>query len=226
MFYWDSTFLLLIPALLLTLYAQQKVKSTYIKYSRIKSRRGISGAEVASYLLRKNGLGDIPIEESEGRLSDHYDPVKRVLRLSSENFRGNSLAALGVAAHEVGHAVQHGTGYIPLNIRNSILPAANFGSTLAWPLFIGGFFFSIPILLDLGIILFTAAVLFQVVTLPVEFNASGRAIESLKGAGFLEADEISKARKVLNAAALTYIAAAAVAVLQLIRLILLRGSRD
>ena len=226
MFYWDSTFLLLIPALILAIYSQQKVKSTYLKYSRIMSKRRISGAEVASYLLNRNGLGDIPIEESEGRLSDHYDPVRRILRLSRENYRGSSIAAFGIAAHEVGHAIQHGTGYLPLSIRNSILPAANFGSTLAWPLFIGGFIFSVPFLLDLGIILFTGAVLFQVITLPVEFNASGRAIESLNSSGFLEADEISKARKVLSAAALTYVAATAVAVLELVRLIILRGSRD
>jgi Zn-dependent membrane protease YugP len=159
-------------------------------------------------------------------LSDHYDPIKKVLRLSSENYRGDSIAALGVSAHEVGHAIQHSSSYVPLNIRNSILPVANFGSTLAWPLLLGGIIFSIPYLLDIGIILFTGAVLFQIVTLPVEFNASSRAIETWESGSFLDADEVLKARKVLNAAALTYVAAAAVAVIQLIRLLLIRSSRD
>ncbi len=222
MFFWDPTMILLIPAIILTLYAQQKVKSTYSKYSSVRTRRGVTGVEVAKYLLQSNGLGEIPIEKSQGSLSDHYDPVKKVLRLSNENYKGNSIAALGVAAHEVGHAIQHKNEYLPLNIRNSILPVANFGSTLAWPLVIGGFIFAMPSLLDIGIILFSAVVLFQIVTLPVEFNASSKAIESLETAGFLEADEILKARKVLNAAALTYVAAAAVAVMNLLRLIILR----
>jgi Zn-dependent membrane protease YugP len=226
MFYWDSTFLLLIPALILTIYAQQKVKSTYAKYNKIRSRRGLTGSEVAQHILQVNGLGNIPIEETQGRLSDHYDPIKKVLRLSSENYKGDSISALGVSAHEVGHAIQHSTSYLPLNIRNSILPVANFGSTLAWPLLLGGIIFSIPYLLDIGIILFTGAVLFQIVTLPVEFNASSRAIETLESGSFLDADEVLKARKVLNAAAFTYVAAAAVAVIQLIRLLLIRSSRD
>ena len=226
MFFWDSTMLLLIPAIILMLYAQQKVKSTYAKYSAESSRRGKTGKEVAQYILQQNGLGNIPIEVSEGKLSDHYDPVKKILRLSGENYGGQSIAALGIAAHEVGHAIQHDRGYAPLNIRNTILPAANFGSTLAFPLFIGGFLFSIPSLLDIGIILFSAAVVFQIVTLPVEFDASKRAVTTLQTAGILEPDEIQKAKKVLNAAALTYVAAAAVAVMQLIRLIILRGSRD
>jgi len=226
MFYWDSTFLLLIPALILTIYAQQKVKSTYAKYNKIRSRRGLTGSEVAQHILQVNGLGNIPIEETQGRLSDHYDPIKKVLRLSSENYKGDSISALGVSAHEVGHAIQHSTSYLPLNIRNSILPVANFGSTLAWPLLLGGIIFSIPHLLDIGIILFTGAVLFQIVTLPVEFNASSRAIETLESGSFLDADEVLKAKKVLNAAAFTYVAAAAVAVIQLIRLLLIRSSRD
>lgn len=226
MFFWDSTMLLLIPAIILMLYAQQKVKSTYAKYSAESSRRGKTGKEVAQYILQQNGLGNIPIEVSEGKLSDHYDPVKKILRLSGENYSGRSIAALGVAAHEVGHAIQHDTGYAPLNIRNTILPAANFGSTLAFPLFIGGFLFSIPSLIDIGIILFSAAVVFQIVTLPVEFDASKRAVTTLQTAGILEPDEIQKAKKVLNAAALTYVAAAAVAVMHLIRLIILRGDRN
>ena len=223
MFFWDPTMILLIPAIILTLYAQQKVKSTYSKYSKMKTKRNVSGVEVAKYLLQNNGLGDIPIEETPGKLTDHYDPVKKVLRLSSENFKGSSIAALGVAAHEVGHAIQHRDKYLPLNIRNSVLPAASFGSSLAWPLVIGGIIFSVPSFLDIGIILFSAVVLFQIVTLPVEFNASGRAIKSLATGGFLEGDEIAQARKVLNAAALTYVAAAAVAIINLLRLLILRG---
>ena len=226
MFFWDPTMILLIPAIILTLYAQQKVKSTYAKYSKESSRMGKTGKEVAQHILQKNGLGNIPIEISEGTLSDHYDPVKKILRLSNENYSGRSIAALGVAAHEVGHAIQHDKEYAPLNIRNTILPVANFGSTLAFPLFIGGFLFSIPSLIDIGIILFAAAVAFQLITLPVEFDASKRAVASLQTGGMLQPDELDKAKKVLNAAALTYVAAAAVAVMHLLRLIILRGSRD
>lgn len=226
MFFWDPTMILLIPALILTLYAQQRVKGTYAKYSKVQSRGGKTGKDVARQILQQNGLGNIPVEVTEGKLSDHYDPVKKILRLSGENYSGSSIAALGVAAHETGHAIQHSHDYAPLNIRNAILPAANFGSTLAWPLFIGGFIFGYTPLLDIGIILFSAAVVFQVITLPVEFDASKRAITTLQNYGILASDEIPGAKKVLNAAALTYIAAAAVAVLNLIRLLILRGDND
>jgi len=225
MFY-DPTWLLLIPALLFALYAQYKVRSTYEYYSQMASARGMTGGEVARQLLNHNRLYDVEVEETSGWLSDHYDPRTRRLRLSSGIYRSRSIAALGVAAHEVGHAIQHGMGYLPLKIRHGLFPVANLGSTLALPLFFIGFLFSSPKLMDIGIILFSGAVLFQVVTLPVEFNASRRALYQLRAGGYLAEDEIPSARKVLNAAALTYVAATAVAVLHLIRLLLLRGSRD
>jgi len=224
--FWDPTMILLIPAILLSLYASTKVKSAFNKFSQKATRRGISGKEVARYILQQNNLSSVQIEEAEGKLTDHYDPRKKVLRLSSENYRGSSIASLGVAAHEAGHAIQHGTGYSFLHIRNAIYPVANIGSNLAWPLVLAGFLFSFPSLIDIGIILFSGAVFFTLITLPVEFNASKRALVELRRGGFLETDELTGAKKVLDAAALTYVAAAAVAVLQLLRLLILRGSRD
>ncbi|MCL5019977.1 MAG: zinc metallopeptidase [Patescibacteria group bacterium] len=225
MFY-DPTMLLLIPALLLSLYAQFKVKMTYARFSKVRSRKGLTGAQAANYILRNKGLGSIPIEETPGSLTDHYDPRKKILRLSSDNYHSDSIAALGVSAHEAGHAVQHGEGYAPLAFRNTIVPVANFGSTLAFPLFILGIIFSWSSLIDLGIILFSVAVVFTVITLPVEFNASRRAIAELANSGFLQSDELQGAKKVLNAAALTYVAATAMAVLELVRLLLIRNSMD
>lgn len=225
MFY-DPTMLLLIPALLLSLYAQFKVKMTYARFSKVKSRKGLTGAQAANYILRNNGLGSIPIEETPGSLTDHYDPRKKILRLSSDNYHSDSIAALGVSAHEAGHAVQHGEGYAPLAFRNSIVPVANFGSMLAFPLFFLGFIFSWSSLIDAGIILFSIAVIFTVITLPVEFNASRRAIAELANSGFLQSDELQGAKKVLNAAALTYVAATAMAVLELVRLLMIRNSMD
>ena len=224
--FWDPTMILLIPAILLSLYANLKVKSTFNRFSKIMAKRGLSGAEVASYILKGSGLSNVSIEETEGKLTDHYDPRSKKLRLSSENYRGKSLASLGVAAHEAGHAVQHGTGYGFLHLRSAIVPVANLGSNLAWPLVIIGFLFSIPSLIDIGIVLFSGAVIFTLITLPVEFNASKRALVELNRGGFLDSQEIIGAKKVLDAAALTYVAAAAVAVLQLVRLFLLRGSND
>jgi len=229
MFYWDFTFILLIPAFILAVYAQQKVRSTYSRYSRMMASSRISAAEVAQQILSTSGAGEVKIERARGRLTDHYDPRKRVLRLSEGVYNSNSLAALGIAAHEAGHAVQHHSGYFPLHIRNSIYPVANLGSTLAFPLFFIGFIFSqngSKLLMDLGILLFTGAVLFTVLTLPVEFNASRRALVLLKEGRYLDDKEIVGARRVLSAAALTYVAATAVAVLQLLRLFLLRSSRD
>ena len=229
MFFWDYTFFLLIPAFILAVYAQQKVKSTYSRYSPMMASSRISAAEVAQQILSTSGAGEVKIERARGRLTDHYDPRKRVLRLSEGVYNSNSLAALGIAAHEAGHAVQHHSGYFPLHIRNSIYPVANLGSTLAFPLFFIGFIFSqngSKLLMDLGILLFTGAVLFTVLTLPVEFNASRRALVLLKEGRYLDDKEIVGARRVLSAAALTYVAATAVAVLQLLRLFLLRSSRD
>ena len=224
MFFWDSTMIILIPAIILSIYAQYKVKNTYAKYTKINTGRNMTGAKVASEILTMNNVNNVKIEEITGTLSDHYDPRKRLLRLSSGNYRGTSIAAIGVAAHEVGHAVQHARNYAPIQIRNLVVPVANFSSGLAWPLLILGFIMSIEPLIDAGILLFTGVVLFHLVTLPVEFNASSRALAAVQRGGYLESREVEGARKVLNAAALTYVAAAAVSVLQLIRLLILRDS--
>jgi uncharacterized protein len=222
----DPTFLLLIPAFLLALYAQWKVSSAYAKYSKIASVQGVTGYKAAEFLLRSNGITDVGVETVAGRLSDHYDPRARKVRLSEENYNSRSLAALAVAAHEVGHVIQHNKGYIPLKLRDSILPATNIGTWAAFPLFLLGFFLNTPLLMDLGIILFAGVVVFHFVTLPVEFNASNRALNMLGDNGLLVQEETAGARKVLNAAALTYVAAMAMALVQLLRLVLLRSSRD
>lgn len=224
MFFWDPTMILLIPAVIITAYAQMKVQSTYHKYSQVASKRGMTGADVARYILNQNGLHDIPVERVAGELSDHYDPRSRVVRLSAGVYSSTSLAALGVAAHEVGHAVQHDTGYLPLYIRNTIVPVTQFGSCLAMPLFFIGLFMGSPMLAEVGVILFSAIVFFQIVTLPVEFNASSRALATLSGEGFLDETELKGTRKVLSAAALTYVAAALMAVLELVRLLIISGA--
>ena len=223
MFFWDPTIVILFPALILAIYAQYKVRNAYQKYSQIYNSRGMTGFQAATELLRMNGIFDVDIEETDGVLSDHYDPRVKKVRLSSSNFRGTSLASLAVAAHEVGHAIQHHHGYFPLQLRHMILPITNFGSWLAFPLFFIGFLFRTPFLMDLGILFYAGVVLFHLVTLPVEFNASNRALLQLQSHGFLDVREVSGARKVLNAAAFTYVAATAMAVLQLIRLLLIRG---
>jgi hypothetical protein len=221
-FFTPMDLVLLLPALAFSLYAQYKVKSTFSKMSRVSSSSGLTGKRVAEGLLNKNGIDDVQVEQVDGRLSDHYDPISKKLRLSSDVYNSNSLAALGVAAHETGHAIQHRVAYLPLKIRHAIFPVVRFGSSLWMPLFIGGLIFSIPKLIDIGIILFAGAVVFQIVTLPVEFNASKRALAQLETSGYISSREIGGAKKVLDAAAMTYIAATAMAVLQLIRLFLLR----
>jgi hypothetical protein len=226
MFFWDWTLMLIIPAAILALYAQWKVKSTYKTYNQVQASKGLTGRQAAEILLRENGIEDVTIEEVAGELSDHYDPRDRTVHLSSPIYRGSSISSISVAAHEVGHAIQHNIGYYPLTLRHSILPVTSLGSWLAWPLFFAGFIFSAPSLMDIGIILFTMVVLFQVVTLPVEFNASTRALLQLQNGGYLRSDEYLGAKKVLQAAALTYVAASAMAILQLIRLLILRQSRD
>ena len=209
----DPTMLILIPAIIFTLYAQSKVKTNFEKYIRVPTRRGYSGAEVARMLLNQNGLHDVPIEAANSQLGDHYDPTKHVLRLSGEVSRGSSIASVSVAAHEVGHAIQHANGYVPLSVRNMIFPVARFGSSAAWIFILVGLMIpNLGGLMDIGILLFGAAVLFQLVTLPVEFNASSRALEMLDA-------------NVLNAAALTYVAAMASGLAQLMRLILIRNRR-
>ena len=227
MFFWDYTFFLLIPPLLLALYAQQKVRSTYKHFSNKLVSSRITGSEVARQILRLSGA-NVKVKKTAGKLTDHYDPRKRALRLSEGVYQSSSLAALGIAAHETGHALQHQSGYFPLQLRNVIYPVASFGSSLAFPLFFIGFIFSRQgpsILMDIGILLFAGAVVFSVLTLPVEFNASNRALVLLREGRYLNKEELYQARKVLSAAALTYVAAAAMAAMHLLRLFLLRSSR-
>jgi Zn-dependent membrane protease YugP len=228
MFFFDSTMFLLLPALLLAIWAQSLVKSTYRKYSRIPAAFGLTGKEIAVRLMQDSGLNDIDIEEVDGKLTDHYDPRSKILRLSTSTSRSRSVAAIGVAAHEVGHAIQHAGLYKAFQIRQSIFPVANLGSSLAFPLFFIGFLLghSGKMLMDIGIFLFSGAVLFQLITLPVEWNASSRAMALLQSRGYLEQEEVRQAQKVLKAAALTYVAATAVAVVMLLRLLLLRGARN
>ena len=216
---------LIVPAIIISLIAQMRVNSTFSKFSRVSNTRGLSGADVARRILDANGLTNVVIEHVKGNLTDHYDPRAKVLRLSDSVFSSRSVAALGVAAHECGHAIQHAKGYSPLKIRNSVFPLVNISSSLAVPIIILGFIFNTPFLVDAGIILFSAVVFFQLVTLPVEFNASSRALAILEDSYFLEGSEIKSARKVLSAAALTYVASALVSLMQLLRLIILSNNR-
>ena len=195
-------------------------------YKKIRNHSGITGAEAAQRILRAAGITDVQVVPIRGSLTDHYDPRTKTVSLSEDIYGRNSLAAVGVAAHECGHAIQDAINYAPLNIRSAIVPAANIGSQLSWPLFIAGLIFSIRPLVTLGIVLFSLAVLFQLVTLPVEVNASSRALKMLESTGILGTDEKKGARKVLTAAALTYVAALAASILQLLRLIILAGGRD
>jgi Zn-dependent membrane protease YugP len=225
-FYNDATFLLLIPAMLLAFFAQWKVKSTFDQYSKVACSRGYTGASVARYILDDYRLQDIAVKATPGELTDHYDPRNRTLNLSDPVYNSNSVAAIGVAAHEAGHAIQDAKGYAPIRLRNGMVPVTNLGSTLAFPLFLLGMFAGLPIFMDAGIVLFSLAVVFSVLTLPVEFNASRRAIRVLADGHFLTEKELPGAKAVLNAAALTYVASTAMAVLNLVRLLMLRNSRD
>lgn len=226
MFY-DPTYILVIPALIFALIAQVMVKSTFSKYSQIQNRRGVTAAEVARKILDENGLYNVQIEHIGGELTDHYDPRTNVVRLSDSVYNSTSVAALGVAAHETGHAIQHSVGYAPIKIRNAILPAAQLGSQAAMPLVLIGLIFSrsLGFLIDIGIIVYIAVVLFQLVTLPVEFNASRRALKILEGSYILENDENKMAKKVLTAAAMTYVAALFSALTTLLRLFLISNNR-
>ncbi|RJQ54202.1 MAG: zinc metallopeptidase [Actinobacteria bacterium] len=215
--FFDPTYLIMVgPALLLAVWAQYKVKSTFRRYSQQAAANGLTGGELAGRLLASSGKGDVRVEVTQGALSDHYDPRSKTLRLSPDVYSGRSVAAQGVAAHEAGHAMQDAAGYLPMRIRAGLVPVASLGSQLAFPLILIGFFMRASGLIQLGIIVFAAAVLFQIVTLPVEFNASRRALASLAGGGYLAVEEQAGARKVLTAAALTYVAAALAAVMQLI----------
>lgn len=222
----DPTYILLIIGMLLSLAASTKLKSTFAVYRKIESTSGMTGAEAAQRILRNAGIYDLRVEPIRGELTDHYDPRTKIVRLSEPIYNKTSLAAVGVAAHECGHAIQHATNYAPLNIRSAIVPIANLGSSLSWPLFLIGLVMSFKPLLTAGILLFSAAVLFQLVTLPVEINASGRALKLLNADGILAPQEVRGAKKVLTAAALTYVAALAGSILQLFRLLILAGGRD
>ncbi|OGF18273.1 MAG: peptidase [Candidatus Eisenbacteria bacterium RBG_16_71_46] len=226
--FFDPTFLLLIPAMIFAMWAQWKVQHTYAEMSKVPAANGRTGREMAQAIMLQNGVSDVQIEEVGGQLSDHYDPRVKKVRLSHPIYEGRSIASIAVAAHEVGHVLQHANGYFPLAIRSAIAPVAGWTSMLAFPLFFIGFIFASPSLswlMDLGILFFTGAVLFQVVTLPVEFDASKRALVQLSTTGAVAPEEVARAKKVLDAAALTYVAAAGMAALQLLRLIILRDSR-
>jgi Zn-dependent membrane protease YugP len=224
MFFYDWTILLVLPGLLLALAAQAMVGGTFSKYQRVPARSGLTGAALARRMLDSRGLTDVAVERVSGKLSDHYDPSNRVLRLSDGVYGSASVAALGVAAHETGHALQDLEGYAPLKLRTAIVPAVGFGSNLSWPIFLVGLIFSWEPLLVAGIVLFALAVAFSLITLPVEFNASRRALAALSAGGYLMPEEIDGASKVLRAASMTYVAAAVGAILQLLRLLLLAGN--
>lgn len=217
--FYDKTMVILIPALIISAWAQLKVSSTFNKFSNVRSINGYTGAQVARMLLDAEGLYDIPVQEISGKLTDHYDPRNRVMRLSTDVYHGTSVASIGVAAHETGHAIQHKKHYAPLEIRNSIVPVVNFSSSASWIIFMIGLFIKSSGLIQIGIILFSAVVIFQLITLPVEFNASNRALKILENRNILYGDEIRGARSVLSAAAMTYVAAALTAILELVRLI-------
>ena len=231
MYYFYSYWWLIIPGMLLSLFAQWKVKSTYKKYQQVNSKKNITGAQTAKYILEAYNINDITVEETGGTLTDHYSPHEKVIRLSTNVYRGTDIAALGIAAHEVGHAIQYAKSYAPITIRNTVFPIASLGSNLGYVLIILGMVLgslgSISQIFILGgIALFSFFVFFTVVTLPVEFDASNRAIKILSKGGFLDTEEIEGAKKVLGAAALTYIASAITAVLNLLRLVLMSRSRD
>ena len=220
----DWTYILVLIGAVLSLIASARVNSTFNKYQRVRSASGMTGAEAAERILHQNGIYDVAVEHVRGNLTDHYDPKNKVLRLSDATYSSNSVAAVGVAAHECGHALQHNAGYLPLRIRSAIVPAANIGSKLGIPIILLGVLLSGNyFLIQLGIWVFSLAVLFQIVTLPVEFNASNRAMAMMERYGILSGEELRTTKKVLSAAAMTYVAAAASSILQLLRLVILFG---
>lgn len=227
-YYYDWTYLLVLIGAVICIAASGRVNRTFARYSRVASHSGMTGKEAAEQILRRNRIYDVQVIHIPGNLTDHYNPGKKTLGLSDTVYNSTSVAAIGVAAHECGHAVQHATGYVPLAIRGALVPVANIGSMAAWPLILIGLFMNgrtAIFLINLGILLFSAAVLFQLVTLPVEFNASGRAVKVLETSGMLYPDEVGSVKKVLSAAALTYVASAAAMILQLLRLIIIGGRR-
>ena len=228
-YYYDGTYLLVVIGALLSLMASAKVKSSFARYSNVRSMSGMTGREAAERILRNSGIYDVQVQHIYGNLTDHYDPRNKVLSLSDSVYNSNSVAAIGVAAHECGHAIQHAKGYAPLSIRGALVPVANFGSTISWPLILMGLLIrsnASMLFINLGILAFSFAVLFQIVTLPVEFNASRRAVRILGDTGMLGPDELRGTRKVLSAAALTYVAGAAAGILQLLRLLIIGGRRN
>lgn len=225
-FYLDQYYLILVvPALIISFIAQMRVKGTFNKYSSIGNSKNMTGAEVARYLLESNGIYDVQVTQVAGKLTDHYDPRKKVLRLSDSTYASTSVAAIGVAAHETGHAIQHDVKYGPLVLRSTLVPVAGFGSAAGPYIAILGLFLGWPVIINIGLLLFAGAILFYLITLPVEFNASKRAIECLDSTGILMKEELRSAKKVLNAAALTYVASALVAIASFLRLLLLAGQR-
>ena len=227
-YYWDPTYILGVRGAVICMIASARVKGTFNKYSQIRSMSGMNGAQVAQRVLQAAGIYDVQVRHVSGSLTDHYDPRTKTVNLSDPVYNATSVAALGVAAHECGHAIQHAKSYAPLSIRSALVPIANFGSMLAWPVILIGLFFntrSSGLIIDIGILLFSAAVLFQLVTLPVEFDASRRALVMLRTQGILADDELKYTRRVLKSAALTYVASAAAAILQLLRIILITNGR-
>ena len=227
-YYWDPTYILVVIGAVICMIASARVKGTFNKYSQLRSMSGMNGAQVAQRVLQAAGIYDVQVRHVSGSLTDHYDPRTKTVNLSDPVYNATSVAALGVAAHECGHAIQHAKNYAPLSIRSALVPIANFGSMLAWPVILIGLFFntrSSGLIIDIGIILFSAAVLFQLVTLPVEFDASRRALVMLRTQGILADDELKYTRRVLKSAALTYVASAAAAILQLLRIILITNGR-
>lgn len=226
MFWYDYYYLILVvPALIIAGIAQINVKKTYSSMARIANKKNLTGAQAAAMVLRNYGINNVKIELGRGKLSDHYDPRSNVIRLSPEVYSGSSIAAVGIACHEAGHAAQHAQNYIPIKVRNAILPVANIGSTVGFYLAIFGYFLGYSLLIDIGIILFASVTVFQLVTLPIEFNASRRAISVISERNMLYEDEIPKAKKVLSAAAMTYVASLLVSVMSLLRLILRTRNR-
>lgn len=223
--YYDPTYILVIAAFILSMAASFGVKMTFAKYSKVRNSRGLTGADAARYVLSAGGASGVRVERISGELTDHFDPRANVIRLSDSTYSSDSVAAVGVAAHEAGHAIQHATGYVPIKLRNSIIPAVNIGNTLSMPVFMLGLILGYPNVAMIGIILFSAVLVFQVLTLPVEFNASIRAVNILRDRDILSQDELPKAKKVLFSAAMTYVAAVAATALQLIRLLGLAGRR-
>lgn len=226
MFYYDSTMLILIPAVIISFIAQMQISSTYSKYKRVGTRNGYTGQQVARMMLDEAGLFDIQIQIVNQELGDHYSPSERILRLSPDVYNGSSVAAAGIAAHEVGHAIQHKESYKPIVVRNAIVPIVNIGSSFSWIVFFLGLVLGISKLTTIGIILFSAVVVFQLITLPVEFNASSRALSILKSRNILYEDEAKGAKKVLKAAAMTYVAAVLHSISQLIRLLVISNRND